>query len=132
MFMCIPQIISVMATFKCAASTTEFLSAEQVAVIFADRRSVDILSEGSSCESADESFWESSAVDTAMKMKKLRMRRMFLVVLLQNFTQAVIAMAVIAMTVMVTKCLQRKSCEVMELMMKKVITMTVIVTKCLQ
>ena len=54
-----------MATFKCAAPTTEFLSAEQVAVIFADRRSVDILSEGSSCESADESFWESSAVDTA-------------------------------------------------------------------
>ena len=34
-----------------------------------------------------------------VKMKKLRMRRMFLVVLLQNFTQAVITMAVIAMTV---------------------------------
>ena len=38
-----------------------------------------------------------------VKMKKLRMRRMFLVVLLQNFTQAVITMAVIAMTVNASK-----------------------------
>jgi len=41
-----------------------------------------------------------------VKIKKLRMRRMFLVVLLQNFTQAVITMAVIAMKVIVTECLQ--------------------------
>ena len=54
-----------MATFKRAKRPTKFLTVEEVAAIFAERKSVDLLSEVSSCESADESFWESSANDSA-------------------------------------------------------------------
>ena len=55
----------VMATFKQAKCPTEFLTVEEVAAIFADRKSIDILSEVSSYDSATDSFWKSSAADSA-------------------------------------------------------------------
>ena len=60
---------AVMATFKRAKRPTNFLTVEEVASIFADRKSVDILSEVSSCTSADDSFWESSAADSASEQE---------------------------------------------------------------
>ena len=58
-----------MATFKQARGPTKFLIVEEIASIFADQKSVDLLSEVSSCESPDESFWESSAADSASELE---------------------------------------------------------------
>ena len=55
-----------MASFKRGKHPTKYLTVEEVAAIFAHRKSVDILSEVSSSGSADaDSFWESSAFDSA-------------------------------------------------------------------